>query len=121
MHPSTNKSVVFHVSQSSDLWHLCLGHPSFSRFKLLSHLLPDIHKELGNHCPICPQAKQTRLPFPKSSITTKFPFSLLHCDVWGPHKIPAHTGSRYFLTIVDDFSHCTWIFLMHHKSKTQFF
>ena len=119
MHPSTNKSVVFHVSQPFDLWHLRLGHPSFSRFKLLSHLLPDIHKELGNHCPICPQAKQTRLPFPKSSITTKFPFSLLHCDVWGPHKIPAHTGSRYFLTIVDDFSRCTWIFLMHHKSETQ--
>jgi len=118
MHPSKNKSTIFHVSQPSDLWHLRLGHPSFSRFKLMSHLLPDHPKELGNNCTIFPKAKQTRLPFPKSLITTKFPFSLLHYDVWGPHKISTNTSFCYFLTIFDDFSHCTWIFLMHNKSKT---
>jgi len=47
-------------------------------------------------------------------------FSLLHCDVWDPHKISTHIGLHYFLTIVDVFSRCTWIFLMHHKSETQF-
>ena len=25
-------------------------------------------------------------------------------------------GSKYFLTIMDDFSRCTWTFLMPHKS-----
>jgi len=120
MHPSKNKSAIIHVSQPSDLWHLCLGHPSFSQFKLMSHLLLDHPKELGDNCTIYPKAKQTRLPFSKSSITTKFSFSLLHCDVWDPHKIPTHIGLRYFLTIVDDFSRYTWIFLMHHKSETIF-
>ena len=94
MHPSKNKSTIFHISQPFDLWHLHLGHPSFSRFKLMSHLLPDHPKELGNNCTICTKAKKTHLPFPKSSITTKFPFSLLYCDVWDPHKIPMHTGLR---------------------------
>ena len=56
MHPSKNKSIIFHVSHS-DLWHLCLGHPSFSRFKLMSHLLPNHHKKLGNDCTICPKTK----------------------------------------------------------------
>jgi len=120
MHPSKNKSTIFHVSQSFDLWHLRLGNPFFYHFKLMSHLLPNHPKELGNNCTICPKAKQTRLPFPKSSITTKFSFSLLHCDVWGHHKIPTHTGLRYLLTIFVDFSRCTWIFLMHHKLEQNF-
>ena len=28
-------------------------------------------------------------------------------------------GCRYFLTIVDDFSRCTWIYLLKAKSETQ--
>ncbi|XP_075076494.1 uncharacterized protein LOC142163140 [Nicotiana tabacum] len=47
---------------------------------------------------------QTRLAFPLSNISTSAPFDLLHCDVWGPHKVPTHSGARYFLTIVDDFT-----------------
>jgi len=74
MHPSKNKLAIFHDSQSSNLWHLHLGHPTFSRFKLRSHLLPDHPKELRNNSTICPKDKQTCLPSPKISITTKFPF-----------------------------------------------
>jgi len=43
--PSPIKSSAQQVSQSSNLWHLCLGHPSFSRFKFLAeqlHLNNDI-------------------------------------------------------------------------------
>lgn len=47
------------------------------------------------------------------------PFDLLYCDSWGPHKVPTHSRARFFLTIVDDFTRCTWIFLMQYKSETQ--
>jgi len=57
--------------------------------------------------------------FPLSNISTTAPFSLLHCDIWGPHRISSHSGARYFLTIVDDFTRCTWVFLMSNKSDTQ--
>ena len=43
------------------------------------------------------------------------PFQLIFCDIWGPHRTSTYTGAHYFLTIVDDHTHCTWIYLMRHK------
>ena len=111
------KSSVNQVFQSYDFWHLRLGHPSFSHFKFLADQLHINNASLSHNCSICPLAKQTRLSFPRSSITTHSTFDLLHCDVWGPHKIPIHYGLRFFLTVVDDFTRRTWIFLMQHKSE----
>lgn len=107
------------ASQASNLWHMRLGHPSPSRLKLAYSLLPTNNISCENYCTVCPMAKQTRLPFPLSSISTKASFDLLHCDIWGPHKTQTHLGARFFLTIVDDFTRCTWVFLMKHKSETQ--
>src|SRR4051812_28094167 len=73
----------------------------------------------NNACEICALAKQHRLPFPTSSISSTKPFELIHCDVWGPYKVASLSGAKYFLTIVDDFSRFTWIFFMHHKSETK--
>ena len=44
------------------------------------------------------------------------PFDLIHCDVWGPFHLPDFSGHRYFLTLVDDCTRYTWLFLMHQKS-----
>ena len=47
----------------------------------------------------------------------KSPFELVQTDVWGPSQ---NTSTfRYFVTFINDFSHCTWIFLM--KSRTKLF
>jgi len=64
-------------------------------------------------------AKQTRLSFPISSIQSAKIFDLIHCDIWGPQKIETHSGAHYFLTIVDDYSRFTWVFLMKFKFETQ--
>jgi len=64
-------------------------------------------------------AKQSRLPFHSSVISSIKPFALIHCDIWSPYRHPSISGARFFLTIVDDFSCFTWIFLMRHKSETQ--
>ncbi|CAL9006827.1 unnamed protein product [Prunus brigantina] len=94
--------VSYQVSLSSDLWHMRLGHQSPARLRLASSSL-----SFDNNCSVCPMAKQTRLPFPLSSISTKAPFDLLHCDIWGPHKVTTHSGARCFLTTVDDFTSWT--------------
>ena len=123
MSPLPNQAHASQISTDPDLWHKRLGHPSPACLKLVSSLLPiPISKNLipiHNHCSICPRAKQTRLPFPLSTIKSHSPFNLLHCDIWGPHKTPTHFGKRFFLTIVDDYTTCTWLFLMNHKSETQ--
>jgi hypothetical protein len=38
-------------------------------------------------------------------------------DIWGPLAIPSMLGFKYFLTIVDDRSRFTWIYLMKVKSE----
>jgi hypothetical protein len=68
---------------------------------------------------IYPLAKQTRLPFSSSSITTISLFDLIHVDIWGDYKVLSILSVKYFLTIIDDHTKCTWIYLMKHKSDTR--
>lgn len=103
------------------LWHLRLGHLPFSQ---INHLLPDCHVKacsLDIVCQVCPAAKQSRKPFPTSSIKTTKPFELLHVDVWGPYKTKTYSGCTQFMTIVDDFTRFTWVHFMKYKSDSIFF
>jgi len=65
-------------------------------------------------------AKQRHLPFPVSTNASQCPFDLVHVDIWGPFSVQSINGSRFFFTIVDDFSRYTWIYLMHSKFQTRF-
>ncbi|XP_077237088.1 uncharacterized protein LOC143878727 [Tasmannia lanceolata] len=103
LHPD---AVAFSVSSSPsfDLWHWRLGHPSLQRLQFLARNFDAISFSNKCLCTVCPLAKQSRLPFPNSSISSSVPFQLLHCDIWGAFSIPSLSGAHYFLTIVDDFS-----------------
>ncbi|KAL0426174.1 UNVERIFIED_CONTAM: Retrovirus-related Pol polyprotein from transposon RE1 [Sesamum radiatum] len=69
-------------------------------------------------CQTCPLAKQQRLPFLITEIHSKHVFELIHVDIWGPYYQFSLSGCAYMLTIVDDFSRATWVFLMKHKSQS---
>ncbi|KAM2356612.1 hypothetical protein ACFX1X_005690 [Malus domestica] len=92
------------VSTSANIWHQRLGHLSNGPAQFLSSSIPSISFNFDSHCDVCPIAKQTRLPFSLSSTSSSKPFELIHCDIWGPHRLPSSSGARYFLTIVDDYS-----------------
>ena len=68
-------------------------------------------------CDVCHFAKQKGLCFPISTSKSKKCFDLIHVDVWGPYSIPSIHGHKYFLTIVNDYSRYTWIFLLKQKSE----
>ena len=100
---------------SAHTWHNRLGHLSNQRLDLLKHQLNCSSSLCNNEpCYICPLAKQKRLPFGSSNNLSSCPFDLIHCDTWGPFHLPSHTGHRYFLTIVDDCTRFTWLFLLKH-------
>ena len=63
---------------------------------------------------LCPLAKQKRLPFLTSTHTSSSCFDLVHIDILDPYSTPLN-GSSYFLTIVDDYSRCIWVFLLSQK------
>jgi len=83
-----------------------------------------LHSRMGHStffpcskCYMCPMAKQSSTPFRTNKSHSSDIFSLIHVDVWGPHCTAHRDGSRYFLTILDDYSHATWIFLMQSKGQ----
>ena len=73
----------------------------------------------NNTCPIFPLAKQHHLPIGTSEISSKKPIDFIHCDIWGRYKYSSLSDAHYFLTIVDDYTRFTWIFLMKHKHEAQ--
>ena len=107
---------------SSDLWHSRLGHPSTSKLQFLKQYVNDVHiNKTASYCDICHFSKQKKLPFSASTHVSSNPFDLLHCDLWGPFATSTVDGFRFFLTIVDDFTICTWVYLLKNKSDTQMY
>jgi hypothetical protein len=104
---------------STDLWHHRLGDASSPCLSFIAKNFLNFSIRSNNACHICPLAKQSRLPFSPSTISSIKPFEIIHCDIWGRYRHPSLTGAHYFLTIVDDFSRFTWIFLMRHKNEAQ--
>ena len=106
---------VFHSQRISDstLWHQRLGHPSTSS-------IPTTLNFSKSHlpCDVCARAKHTRLPFFLNTNKSTFCFNRIYCDIWGGYPAASYSGAHYFLTIVDDYSRTTWVYLMRMKSET---
>ncbi len=108
---------VANSKTSPTVWHQRLGHVPFSKF---THIPCVSNLSLRNRnfcCDACHRAKQTRKMFSLSLNQSENAFDLVHMDVWGPYKTASLSGAHYFLTIVDDFSRCTWIYLLKRKSE----
>lgn len=67
-------------------------------------------------CVTCPFAKFPKLSYDLSSSHAATVFELVHLDTWGPYKVPTREKHKYFLTLVDDCSRVTWVYLMQYKS-----
>ncbi|CAE6174213.1 unnamed protein product [Arabidopsis arenosa] len=118
---NSSVSVNAHCNAIVDnaLWHSRLGHPSFEKIDVLHNVL-GLRKGNKNeivHCAVCQQAKQKRLTFPSKNNMAEHAFDLVHIDTWGPFATPTVEGFRYFLTIVDDYSRATWVYLMKAKNE----
>ncbi|KAK3021989.1 hypothetical protein RJ639_045684 [Escallonia herrerae] len=113
------KALLSKGHNTVDLWHRRLGHLPMNRISLVSNLPVTFNSPKLLFCDACCKARQTRLPFPHSINKSMHNFDLVHCDIWGPYRTKSHSGSHYFLTIVDDHSRATWVFLMKFKSETR--
>ena len=103
-----------------DLWHQRLGHPNSATLSsILSDFSIPCNKEPHNSslCISCQQGKHVRLPFSSSSFSSTFPFELLHCDLW-TSPILSISGFKYYLVILDDYTHFIWTFPLRNKSDT---
>ena len=105
------------ASSSVELWHQRLGHP---RNKTLSTILSsfdfDFNKSNMHTCHSCQLGKHVRLPFSTSESRTYFPFQLVHADVW-TSPVLSFSGFKYYLVLLDDYTHYAWTFPIHLKSE----
>ena len=86
-----------------------------------------VNRTTNNACPCdaCLRGKHTRLPFDSVLNKSDIPFSRIFVDIWGGYHTPSTCGAHYFLTIVDDCTRTTWVYLLCSKLdvffKIQFF
>ena len=85
---------------------------------VLNKFVPFVSANKSQCFDICHFAKQKKLLFPTCEYVSISPFDLVHCDLWGPFFKTTNEGYKYFLTIVDDLSICTWVYLPKHKLET---
>ncbi|XP_074283885.1 uncharacterized protein LOC141608427 [Silene latifolia] len=99
-----------------DLWHRRMGHPSDKVVKTIPSL-SSLQFNNISVCDICHFAKQHRHSFTLNNKRASNLFDSIHCDLWGSYRIALCCGAKYFLTIVDDYSRTTWVYLLRDKVK----
>jgi hypothetical protein len=52
-----------------------------------------------------------------NTMMTKHPEQLLHIDTVGPSRVHSMGGKWYIIVIVDDYSHCSWVFFLESKDQ----
>jgi hypothetical protein len=103
---------------ATSTWHHRLGHPghdalsSVSRSSFISYT-----STTHDFCHACQLGKHTKLPFFSSSSRAEKVFNLLHLDLW-ISPVVSVSGSKYYLVILDDFTHYLWTFPLKQKSDT---
>jgi transposase InsO family protein len=99
---------------SQELTHQRLGHPSQNKMRLL---VPSLSKLSSFECQSCQLGKHTRSTYcQRVNKSVASPFALVHSDIWGPSRVKSTLGYYYFVTFIDDYSRCTWLFLMKNRS-----
>ncbi|CAI7880609.1 unnamed protein product [Closterium sp. NIES-53] len=101
------------------LWHHRLGHPSLPRLRCkasrtqvsgLPRCLPPLLPGLAPTCVPCVEGRHHAAPHSSSFPPTEAPLQTLHMDVWGPARVRGQGHERYFLLVVDDYSHRGGVF-----------
>ncbi|WVZ93121.1 hypothetical protein U9M48_039127 [Paspalum notatum var. saurae] len=112
-------SAAFVATTSSTTWHRRLGHPGRDVLAQLSRSadLPCTRAPHELLCHACQLGRHVRLPFSASSSHADRLFDLVHCDLW-TSPILSVSGYKYYLVVVDDFSHYSWTFPLRFKSET---
>jgi hypothetical protein len=100
------------------MWHRRLGHPGPDAFSSASRSsFISCTSTTHDFCHACQLSKHTRLPFSNSTSHAEKAFDLMHLDLW-TSLIVSVSSSKYYLVILDDFTHYLWTFPLKLKSDT---
>jgi hypothetical protein len=116
--------VTFKKVASFQLWHERFGHLNYNDLQRLSeeNIVHGLNikgdQDKKEVCEDCQMGKQRKLPFSKSKEERASELlQKVHSDVVGPIKIPSFSGSKYFVTFIDEASNKVWIYLLKRKDE----
>ena len=113
---------VAHSDNLSKLWHEQFGHLNYCSMQQLCKnnmvtILPMVSCKDGV-CSGCVLGKHHQDSFDKrASWHALVPLELVHSDLCGPLSSASFFGFKYFLTFIDDYSRCTWVYFLKLKSE----
>ncbi|CAI7834265.1 unnamed protein product [Closterium sp. NIES-54] len=117
--PSGSLSGLHLPSFSMNLHHR-LGHPSLPHLRGMHSrlLVSGLPRSLP---PLPPSPAPPFLPYvegrQRAAPHSSFPLQTLHMDVWGPARVSGQDRERYFLLVVDDYTHYTTVFPLRSKGE----
>ena len=102
-----NMAVVVEGASGSCLWHNRQGHMSAKRMKMLvaKGALEGLKSVDMGLCESCVMGKKKGISFIKTRREPKkVRLEMVYTDVWGPSPVSSLGGSRFYVTLIDDFS-----------------
>lgn len=104
-------------------WHKLMGHISYGYLKKLPDLCEGVPQSLkkcvNKACDVCCAAKMCRKPFNTVRHRATHPLQIIHTDLCGSIEPPTCYGEKYFLTVVDDFTHFVQVYLLKTKNVAE--
>jgi len=105
-----------------NLWHRRLAHHSYADIKKMINqdLVTGLDLQSKQHpdpiCEPCLAGKMHSNPFPSSLSHSVAPLDLIHSDLHGPVKKETHSGYKYWITFIDDYSRFRMVYPLKSKS-----
>jgi hypothetical protein len=114
LHLPQHQSFHAFKAMSIELWHQRLGHPGTHTLSQALKSFDFSCNKIGDHsCQSCHLGKHVRLPFISSETQTRFPFQLVHSDVW-TSPVLSHSSYKYYVVFLNDY---IWMFPIRVKSE----
>ena len=104
--------------RSAFLWHKRLGHISRERMERLikNEILPYLDFTDLNICVGCIKGKQAKHTKKGATRSTQL-LEIVHTDICEPFDISSFGKKRYFITIIDNYSHYGYVYLLPEISQ----
>ena len=109
---------------SSETWHRRFGHFGTQNLMQLSkhRMVRGLKLNPGVTgtpmvCEPCLKGRLHRSPFPVGKRRAAGPLDLVHSDVCEKVGSQSLSGSEYFVTFIDSYSHYTWVYVLKKKDQ----
>ena len=111
-------------TQLLETWHKRLGYLSERNIRKLQSISTGIkigtppRCSLNADCVNCLRSGQHRQLSHMPSKKSTWKLQLVYSDICGPMRVPAIvTGCRYFITFIDDYTRCIWVYTVEKRDQ----